>query len=59
MTNPAAQALGRLGRGHKKTLTAEERARRSKQARAAIAARMRKQGFHWSTDNERWERPTI
>jgi hypothetical protein len=56
MTNAAAQALGRLGRGHKKTLTAEERARRSRQARAAIAARMRKQGFAWDTNTERWVR---
>lgn len=31
--NPAAQALGRLGRGHKKTLTDQERQRRADWAR--------------------------
>jgi hypothetical protein len=56
MTNPAAQALGRLGRGHKHVITDADRQRRSRQARAAIAARMRKQGFTWSTETERWER---
>jgi hypothetical protein len=57
--NPDAQALGRLGRGHAKTLTPEERARRSRQAGAATAARMRKRGYTWSIDSERWERKPI
>ena len=54
--NPAAQALGRLGRGHPKTLTDAERERRRQQARAATAARMRKRGYTWSTEKERWEK---
>jgi hypothetical protein len=59
MTNAAAQALGRLGRGHAKTLTDAERERRRQQAGAATAARMRKRGYTWSTDSERWERKPI
>jgi hypothetical protein len=55
MTNAAAQALGRLGRGHAKTLTDAERARRSRQAGAATAARMRKRGYIRGADGT-WTR---
>ena len=45
MTNPAAQALGRLGRGHPKTITEADRERRRQQAARATAARMAKRGY--------------
>ena len=40
--NPAAVALGRLARGHKKTLTDEQRAQRRERARALTPARLAK-----------------
>jgi hypothetical protein len=55
MTNAAAQALGRLGRGHAKTLTDAERERRRKQAAAATAARMAKRGYVRNADGT-WTR---
>jgi hypothetical protein len=45
MTNPAAQALGRLGRGVPKRITDADRERRRKQAARATAARMAKRGY--------------
>lgn len=37
--NPAAQALGRLGKGHKKTLSVQERQRRADWARGLAGKR--------------------
>ena len=45
MTNAAAQALGRLGRGHPKTITEADRERRRQQARRATEARMHRRGY--------------
>ena len=56
MKNPHAQAIGRLGRGCKHEITDADRERRRGQAKAATAARMRKRGFRWDVDSEKWVR---
>jgi hypothetical protein len=50
MTNPAAQQLGRLGRGIPKRITEQDRERRRQQARAATEARMVKRGYTRAAD---------
>jgi len=50
--NKAAQTLGRLGKGHKKTLTQAERKRRSERLAVARVARWRRHEPDIRTEGE-------